>query len=103
MKSLFQIAESLSTKIDTITATITDAVKQLCNCDVVIVPNTQSLVCDAGGDKTTVIFYANTPDSSTLDGITTWTRNTDDIDVSGTKLLINTDCPVEIEIRDNTR
>ena len=99
----FQIAESKSSKIDEITATITKAVQMLCNCQVVVVINSESLICDVGGDKTAVIFSAYASDKTTIDAITKWTRNTDEIDVSGTKLLINKDCPVEIKMKDNAR
>ena len=109
----FQIAESKSSKIDEITATITKAVQMcarcvqgstdVCNCQVVVVINSESLICDVGGDKTAVIFSAYASDKTTIDAITKWTRNTDEIDVSGTKLLINKDCPVEIEMKDNAR
>ena len=56
-----------------------------------------------GGDKTTVIYYARASSEQTLDHVAAWVKNTDEISVSGTKLVVNKDCPVQITEMDNAR
>ena len=74
-------------------------VQKVCGCQ--IIPS--SLVCDKEGDKTTVIYYARTPNQQSLDPIESWVAETNGTEVSGTKLLLNKDCPVRIKEMDNMK
>ena len=88
-------------KVNEITDTINTALKALCGCDTVVAP--VDLVCDIGGDKTTVIYYGAVADNSLIEHLVTFVKETDEVTVSGTKLTINTDCPVKIDEIDNKK
>ena len=88
-----------------ITDYVSDAVKDLCACNVDIVVTytvtNSSLMCYEDVDKTTVTFRARISDRDLLDYIETWVKNTDEITVTGTTLKLDSDCPVRINELDD--
>ena len=98
------MSDSKAGKIGEITSAITSAVEVLCKCtNFDVFADMSSLTCDRGGDKTAVIYYGTISNEMLLQNITTWVKNTDEIIVSDTVLKINTDCPVKVDKRDNTK
>ena len=100
-----QVSVGKTAKIVEITGIITNGIQNLCNCYDINIDYYEavSLVCDEGGDKSTVIYYGSVSTNQALEYVKTWVKNTDKVYIFGTKLAINTDCPVRIEEIDNTK
>ena len=82
---------------------VSDAVKDLCGCDVdiVVTYTNTSLMCYEDVDKTTVTFRGWISDRDLLDYIETWVENTDEITVAGTTLKLDSNCQVRINQLDD--